>query len=120
MIKSNYLVQAIKRVTFRAAVSDLGWEFKKDGNILSRDDIKRKEARGIDDYDLGEVHDLDVELVVTRVVDKDKFYLPKNKVVRYDSHKVWFKVTKDEAKAFKKDWSKTILTTILLFPANCI
>lgn len=72
-------------------------------NILSRDDIKRKEARGIDDYDLGEVHDLDVELVVTRVVDKDKFYLPKNKVVRYDSHKVWFKVTKDEAKAFKKD-----------------
>jgi len=74
-------------------------------NILSRDDIKRKEARGIDDYDLGEVHDLDAELDVTKrgVVDKDKFYLPKNKVVRYDSHKVWFKVTKDEAKAFKKD-----------------
>jgi len=54
---------------------------------------------------LGEVHDLDAEVVVTKrgVVDKDKFYLPKNKVVRYDGNKVWFNITKDEAKAFKRD-----------------
>ena len=73
--------------------------------ITDWDDIKKKEVRGIDDYDLGEVHDLDAEVVVTKrgVVDKDKFYLPKNKVVRYDGHKVWFNVTKDESKAFKKD-----------------
>jgi hypothetical protein len=37
------------------------------------------------------------------IVDKDKFYLPKNRAVRFDGHKVWFNVTKDEAKAFKKD-----------------
>ncbi len=45
--------------------------------------ISKKEARGIDDYDLGEVHVIDAEVVVTKrgVVDKDKFYLPKNKVV---------------------------------------
>jgi len=73
--------------------------------ITDWDDIKKKEARGIDDYDLGEVHELDVEVVVTKrgVVDKDKFYLPKNKVVRYDGNKVWFNITKDEAKAFKRD-----------------
>ena len=73
--------------------------------ITDWDDIKKKEARGIDDYDLGEVHDLDTEVVVTKrgVVDKDKFYLPKNKVVRYDGNKVWFNITKDEAKAFKRD-----------------
>jgi hypothetical protein len=64
----------------------------------------QKEARGIDDYDLGEVY-LDTDTVVTKrgIVDKDKFYLPKNKAVRFDGHKVWFNVTKDEAKAFKKD-----------------
>lgn len=73
--------------------------------ITDWDDIKKKEARGIDDYDLCEVHDLDAEVVVTKrgVVDKDKFYLPKNKVVRYDGNKVWFNITKDEAKAFKRD-----------------
>jgi hypothetical protein len=40
-----------------------------------------------------EVHDLNAEVVLTKrgVVDKDdkdKFYLPKDKVVRYDGHKV--------------------------------
>ena len=73
--------------------------------ITNWDEVIKKEARGIDDYDLGEVHDLDVDTVVTKkgIVDKDKFYLPKSRAVRFDGHKVWFNVTKDEAKAFKKD-----------------
>ena len=73
--------------------------------ITNWDDVMKKEARGIDDYDLGEVHDLDEDTVVTKrgIVDKDKFYLPKNRAVRFDGHKVWFNVTKDEAKAFKRD-----------------
>ena len=73
--------------------------------ITNWDDVLKKEARGIDDYDLGEVHDLDADTVVTKrgIVDKDKFYLPKNRAVRCDGPKVWFNVTKDEANAFKKD-----------------
>jgi hypothetical protein len=73
--------------------------------ITNWDEVIKKEARGIDDYDLGEVHDLDVDTVVTKrgIVDKDKFYLPKSRAVRFDGHKVWFNVTKDEAKSFKKD-----------------
>ena len=73
--------------------------------ITNWDEVIKKEARGIDDYDLGEVHDLDADTVVTKkgIVDKDKFYLPKSRAVRFDGHKVWFNVTKDEAKAFKKD-----------------
>ena len=60
--------------------------------ITNWDDVMKKEARGIDDYDLGEVHDLDADTVVTKrgIVDKDKFYLPKNRAVRFDGHKVWF------------------------------
>ncbi len=41
--------------------------------ITDWEDIRKKEARGIDDYDLGEVHDLG------------------------------FNLTKDEAKAFKRE-----------------
>ncbi|HEY7696388.1 MAG TPA: hypothetical protein VH797_09870 [Nitrososphaeraceae archaeon] len=73
--------------------------------ITNWDEVMKKEARGIDDYDLGEVHDLNADTVVTKrgIVDKDKFFLPKSRAVRFDGHKVWFNVTKDEAKAFKKD-----------------
>jgi hypothetical protein len=73
--------------------------------IIDWDKIIKKEARGLDDYDLGEVQDLNEEFVVTKrgVVDKDKFYLPRSKAVKFDGDKVWFSVTKDEAKAYKHD-----------------
>ena len=58
-------------------------------NITNWDDIIKKEARGIN---LGEVHEVEPEIVVTKkgVVDKDKFYLPKSLVERFDGDKVWF------------------------------
>jgi hypothetical protein len=65
--------------------------------------VIKKEARGLEDYDLGEVQEVNEWRVVTKkgVVDKDKFYLPKSKALRFDGDKVWFEVTKDEAKAYK-------------------
>lgn len=74
-------------------------------NITNWDDIIKKEARGINDYDLGEVHELGPEIVVTKkgVVDKDKFYLPKNLVERFDGDKVWFSITKEDAENYRKD-----------------
>jgi hypothetical protein len=73
--------------------------------ITNWDDVIKKQARGIDDYDLGKVHDIDSDIVVTKrgLVDRDKFYLPKSTVVQFDGDKVWFNVTKDESNAFKKD-----------------
>ena len=51
-------------------------------NITNWDEIIKKEARGINDYDLGEVHEVEPEIVVTKkgVFDNNKFYLPKNLV----------------------------------------
>ncbi len=74
-------------------------------NITNWDDIVKKEARGINDYDLGEVHQVDPEIVVTKkgVVDKDKFYLPKSLVERFDGHKVFFSITKEDAQTYRKD-----------------
>lgn len=37
------------------------------------------------------------------VVDKDKFYRPRNKVNRFDRNKLWLELTKDEAKTYKHD-----------------
>ena len=74
-------------------------------NITDWDEIVKKEARGINDYDLGEVHEVEPEIVVTKrgLVDKDKFYLPKNLVERFDGDKVWFSITKEDAQDYKKD-----------------
>ncbi len=72
---------------------------------INWDEVIKKEARGIDDYDLGEVHEVEPDVVVTKkgIVDKDKFYLPKNLAERYDGHKVWFRITKEDAQQFRRD-----------------
>jgi len=72
-------------------------------NITNWDDIVKKEARGINDYDLGEVHEVEPEVVVTKkgVVDKDKFYLPKSLVERFDGDKVWLE-TKSGSQSRRK------------------
>lgn len=68
---------------------------------LDWEEIKGKEARGIDDDDLGEVQELRGNVVVTKagVIDKKVYNIPKSLVERYDGHKLWFSVTKDEAKS---------------------
>jgi len=73
-------------------------------NITNWDEIVKKEARGKNDYDLGEVQDVQPEIVVTKkgIVDKDKFYLPKMLVERYDGHKVFFSTTKEDAENYRR------------------
>ena len=46
------------------------------------DEVVKKEARGINDADFG---------------DKNRFYLPKNIVYRFDGHIPWFNLKGDEA-----------------------
>jgi len=67
--------------------------------------VIKKEARGINDFDLGEVQEVNGEQIITKkgIVDKDKFYLPKNKVKRFDGNKLWFEVTKEEAETYRRD-----------------
>jgi hypothetical protein len=72
---------------------------------ISWDEVLKKEARGVGDYDLGEVDEVQSDVVVTKkgIVDKDKFYLPKNLAERYDGHKIWFKISKEEAQQYRRD-----------------
>jgi hypothetical protein len=72
---------------------------------INWDEAIKKEARGINDYDLGEVHAVEADTVVTKkgVLDKDKFYLPKNLVEAFDGNKLIFKVTKEDAQTYRRD-----------------
>ncbi|MBA3751144.1 MAG: hypothetical protein H0X03_09705 [Nitrosopumilus sp.] len=61
----------------------------------------KKEARGIDDDDLGEIQGITETNIITKVgrVDKETYSIPKRLADKFDGHKVWFRITKEEAKS---------------------
>jgi hypothetical protein len=73
-------------------------------NNVDFTDVIKKEARGINDADLGEVQEVRQDNVITKagVVDKEVYSIPKNLVEKYDGHNLWFKVTKEEAENLYK------------------
>ena len=70
-------------------------------NEIPWDEIIKKEARGIDDADLGEVQEVNSDYVVTQkgILDKEWFHIPRNLVTSYDGNKLIFRVTKEEAES---------------------
>ena len=70
-------------------------------NEIPWDEIIKKEARGIDDADLGEVQEVISDYVVTQkgILDKEWFNIPRNLVTSYDGNKLIFRVTKEEAES---------------------
>jgi hypothetical protein len=68
---------------------------------INWNELMGKEARGINDDDLGEVQSVEEGYVVTQagIVDKITYHLPKNLVERYDGHNLLFRITKEEAKS---------------------
>jgi hypothetical protein len=68
--------------------------------------IIKKEAKGLgENTDLGEVQDVSNEYIITQkgTLDKEKFYIPKNLVDHFDGITVYFKLTEEEAKQYKRD-----------------
>ena len=67
-------------------------------------DVLKKEARGIDSADLGEVQEVSPEYIITQkgTVVADRFFIPKSLVDRFDGHTIWFKITEEEANKYKK------------------
>jgi uncharacterized protein (TIGR02271 family) len=63
-------------------------------------EIIKKEARGIDDADFGEIQSVDTDHVITQkgMIDKEIFSFPKNLAQGYDGDRIWFKVTEEEAR----------------------
>ena len=69
-------------------------------NDIPWNETIKKEARGIDDADFGEIQSVDPEYVITQkgIIDKEIFSFPTNLVQDYDGNRVLFKVTEEEAR----------------------
>ena len=64
------------------------------------DDVIKKEARGINDEDLGEVHEVgDTYILVQKgLINKEKYYIPQTEVESYDGNILRFKLSEEETK----------------------
>ena len=75
-------------------------ETNTDTSTINWDDVIKKEARGINNADLGRVHGLSEPFVVTHrgTLNKEKFYIPKSFVAYYDGDILHVSITEEEAK----------------------
>jgi uncharacterized protein (TIGR02271 family) len=62
-------------------------------------DVIKKEARGLDDEDFGEVQEVSKGYVFVQkgIIDKKKFFIPQDKVESYDGEVLRFGISYDEA-----------------------
>ena len=75
------------------------------GTSIAWDDVIKKEARGTDDSDFGEVQEVGQSYVMTQrgIVNKDKFYIPKYKVEGYDGDTLWFDASEGDLQGFMRE-----------------
>lgn len=64
----------------------------------------KKEARGFNDYDLGEVQEISEDYIVTErgTVDKDKFIIPKSLSSDFDGHTLHLNLSEEDANKYKQ------------------
>jgi uncharacterized protein (TIGR02271 family) len=70
------------------------------GHVTDWNEVIKKEARGQNDADLGEVLEVKDDIVVTErgTLNKEKFYLPKSIPHGFNGHTLLFDITEEEAK----------------------
>jgi uncharacterized protein (TIGR02271 family) len=68
-------------------------------------DVIKKEARGINDEDLGEVQDVQSNYVIIQkgMIDKEKFYIPKDQVESYDGNALKFRFSDSELSRYQDE-----------------
>lgn len=68
-------------------------------NEINWPDVVKKEARGIDNADFGEVQEIVLHYVLTEkgIINKETFYLPTELVEEFDGDRLRFNVSESEA-----------------------
>ena len=75
-------------------------------NEINWSEVLKKEARGIDESDFGEVQEIALYYILTErgLINKDKFYLPRGLVEGFDGDKLRFAISEEDAEEkFKRD-----------------
>ena len=79
------------------------------GKIIKSENLINKKAKGIDNIDLGEIQKITSEYIITEEKDtdinknKDKIFIPRNLLERWDEDNVWFQVTEEEKESLKEN-----------------
>jgi hypothetical protein len=75
------------------------------GGVLKPENLIKKEAKGIDNTDLGEVKEITSNSIITEKHngDKDKFIIPKNLVDRFHEDDVLFQITEKDSDTYKEE-----------------
>ena len=70
------------------------------GRVTDWNEVMKKEARGLNNADFGEVQEVNESIVVTErgSINKEKFYLPKSITHGYNGRILLFDITEEEAK----------------------
>src|ERR671910_119736 len=68
-------------------------------------DVIKKEARGINDEDFGEVQDIQGNYVLVQkgIIDKEKFYIPKDQAESYDGDVLRFRISKEDLDQYQHE-----------------
>src|SRR5688572_31555083 len=74
-------------------------------NNIEWNNVIKKEARGIDDEDLGEVQEVrgNYVLVQKGMIDKEKFYIPKDQAESYDGDVLRFRISQEDLDQYQHE-----------------
>ncbi|MDF2738550.1 MAG: ysnF 2 [Nitrososphaeraceae archaeon] len=84
-----------------------------DSSNINWNDVIKKEARGNDDEDFGEVQDVQDNYVLVQkgIINKEKFYIPKDKAESYDGDVLRFRFSKEELSQYQNEPSSSTSST---------
>ena len=69
------------------------------------DGVIKKEARGTNDEDFGEVQDIQGNYVLVQkgLINKEKFYIPKDQAESYDGDILRFRISQEELNQYQHE-----------------
>jgi uncharacterized protein (TIGR02271 family) len=74
-------------------------------NNIDWNDVIKKEARGNNDEDFGEVQDIQGNYVLVQrgMIDKEKFYIPKDQAESYDGDVIRFRISQEDLEQYQHE-----------------
>ena len=74
-------------------------------NDIEWNDVIKKEARGINDEDFGEVQDIQGNYVLVQkgMINKEKFFIPKDQAESYDGDVIRFRISEQDLSQFQRE-----------------
>ena len=73
------------------------------GGVLKPENLIKKEAKGVDNTDLGEIKEITSNSIITELNNRDKenLIIPKNLVERFHEDSILFQITEKEKETGK-------------------